>query len=195
MSKEHDLHEMEVYDKTILGFWIYLLTDFVFFGILFASYAVLVQNPFGGATPRELFNLPFVLIQTLILLTSSFVFSIASSYVYKKKRGMTLLFLTFSFFLGVLFLVMQLSDYGRLIKLGYNWQTNGFLSTYFTLLGIHSVHLIFGLVWFFVLGIPVAYHGLKPVNIKRLTCLKMFWQFVNIIWIFIFSFVYLIGAS
>lgn len=195
MSKEHDLHESEVYDKTILGFWIYLLTDFVFFGILFASYAVLVQNPFGGPTPKDLFNMPFVLIQTLILLTSSFIFSIASCYVHKKKRGLTLLFLALSFFLGVVFLVMQFSDYSRLMKLGCNWQTNGFLSTYFTLLGIHSAHVIIGLLWFFVLGIPVVYHGLKPVSIKRLTCLKMFWQFVNIIWIIIFSFVYLVGAN
>lgn len=195
MNQAHHAHELEVYDKTIFGFWVYLLTDFVFFGVIFAAYAVLVQNPFGGPTPKDLFHLPSTLVQTLLLLTSSFTISIANAFVHQKKRGLTLLFFVLTFLLGLAFLVMQFGEYSRIMSSGYSWSSNGFLSAYFTLLGIHSLHLIIALLWVFVLGIPVAYHGLRPVSIKRLTCLKMFWQFINIIWIFIFSLVYLIGAN
>lgn len=179
-------HPNEVHSKTILGFWIYLLTDFMMFGALFATYAVLVKGPLG----RDLFSLPFTLVQTLILLVSSFTFGLSERMV----KGKWVLW-GFTFFLGVLFLGMEGRELSSLVKRGFDWQTNAFLSIFFTLLGTHALHVIFGLLWMVVLLVPVGLFGLTEESVRKLTCLRMFWQFVNVVWIFIFSIVYLLGVA
>ncbi len=184
----------DVYSKTLLGFWLYILTDLILCGVLFAAYAVLANNTFGGPTAKDLFYMPSALIETMLLLTSSFTIALASVFVHRKQKGWTIGLYTITFVLGIAFMVMVFSEFSRILAEGYSWETSGFLSGYFTLLGTIALHMLIALLWILVLVIPVCYHGVSDVSVKRLTCLKMFWQFVNIVWIFIFSFVYLIGV-
>lgn len=182
------------YSRTVFGFWVYLLTDFLMFATIFAVYAVLHLNTFGGPGPKQLFSLPMALNQTWILLVATFFVSFGGASAHRNSRGGTITYFVITFILGVVFLGFQICDFSRLIELGATWKNNGFLSSYFTLLGTFDVHMIFALLWTIVLILPVIKRGLDEVSIRRLTCLRMFWQFLNIIWVFIFSIVYLLGA-
>ncbi|MBS0652481.1 MAG: cytochrome o ubiquinol oxidase subunit III [Verrucomicrobia bacterium] len=182
-----------VYSKTVLGFWIYLLTDFVLFGTLFASYAVLRHGTFGGPAAHELFDLRDALDRTLVLILCSLTAGLAGASAHRRHKLRTLCFFGATFLLGLLFMVMQFEEFQKLFASGNGWQRSGFLSAYFTLLGTFMIHVVFGLLWILVLLIPVCFNGINGVEIRRLTCLRMFWQFLSIIWIFIFTFVYLLG--
>jgi len=194
-SHEHfpDPHR-DLYSRTTFGFWIYLLTDFVLFGTLFATYAVLHRSTFGGPSVRDLFEVPYTLAPALILLMSSLTVGLGSAMAHRKDKKWTMLLFGITFLLGALFLFMEGGDMARLVHSGAGWEKSAFLSAYFTLVGTHAVHVIFGLLWVLVLLYPVWREGITSVSLRRLTCLKMFWQFLNIIWIFIFSFVYLLGV-
>lgn len=184
-----------IYSKTVFGFWIYLLTDFVLFGALFATYAVLRNSTYGGPSAAELFHLPFALMQTITLLVSSFTIGLAGAAAHRKEVKTTLALLAVTLLLGISFMGMELADFKQLIASGNGWQRSAFLSMFFTLVGTHGIHILFGLLWILVLGIPIWRHGITTVDIRRVTCLKMFWQFLNIVWIFVFSFVYLMGVK
>jgi len=185
----------DAYSRTIFGFWVYLMSDFILFGALFATYAVLCASTFGGPSARDLFHLPFTLIQTLLLLVSSFTAGLAGTAAHRKNQHLTLVFFGMTFFLGVLFMGMEIAEFSRLLNTGNNWDNSAFLSAYFTLVSTHGVHVLFGLLWIIILLLPVWREGVSHVSIRRLTCLRMFWQFLNIIWVFIFSFVYLMGVA
>lgn len=196
ISESHlDAHRDEVYSKTVFGFWVYLLTDFILFGALFATYIVLRNNTFGGPSTNELFHLPFNLIQTLILLVSTFVIGLAGASCHRRNKNWTIIFFGVTFLLGIAFMGMELTEFTRLVDSGNSWRRSAFLSAYFTLVGTHGVHMILALIWIIVLIIPVCRHGITPVSLLRLTCLRMFWQFLNIIWVFIFTIVYLLGVN
>jgi cytochrome o ubiquinol oxidase subunit 3 len=184
----------DLYSRTSFGFWIYLLTDFILFGTLFATYAVLRHSTFGGPSVRDLFEVPFTLGPALILLMSSFTVGLGAAMAHRKDKRWTMRLFGITFLLGALFFYMQIADMSRLVHCGAGWERSAFLSAYFTLVGTHAAHVIFGLLWILVLIYPVWREGITPVSLRRLTCLKMFWQFLNIIWIFIFSFVYLLGV-
>lgn len=181
------------YEKTLFGFWVYLLTDFVMFGALFSTYAVLHYSMFGVVAEHGLWNLPFTLIQTLLLVTASFTSGLAGAAAHRNNKRGTLWLFGLTFLLGLLFLGMQLFELNRLVQEGYAWHTNGFLSAFFTLIGTHAAHLFFALLWTLFLTLPVWREGITQVSLRRLTCLKMFWQFLNLVWVFIFSMVYLLG--
>jgi cytochrome o ubiquinol oxidase subunit 3 len=183
------------YSRTILGFWVYLMSDFVLFGALFAVYAVLSANSFGGPTPKELFSLPFAFVQSLILLSCSLTSGLAAASAHRKERNPTLLFFGITFLLGACFFGMVLADFSQLIQSGSSWRRSGFLSSYFTLIGTHGVHVLFGLLWIPILLLPVWKEGIEHATLRRLNCLRLFWQFLNIVWIFIFSLVYLMGVK
>jgi len=185
----------DTYSNTVFGFWVYLLTDFMLFGALFATYAVLKNNTFGGPPAKDLFHLPFVFIETLILLLCSFFSGLGGASAHRKKKNRTIILFGLTFLAGVVFMVMEFHDFNRLIDSGNSWQRSGFLSAYFTLVGTHSLHVILGLLWIIVILLPVFWSGLTPVNIKRLSCLRIFWQFLNVVWVFIFSIVYLMGVN
>jgi len=185
----------DVYSKTVFGFWVYIVTDFMMFAVLFATYDVLHNKTFGGPSSRELFNLPYTLIQTLILLVSTFTCGVGGVLAHRGNKNGTIAFFGITFLLGIAFMWMQLGEFAHLMGEGNNWQGSAFLSMFFTLVGTFGVHMIFALLWVIVLIVPVCLHGLTPVNIKRLTCLRMFWQFLNIVWIFIFTVVYLWGVK
>lgn len=184
----------DVYSKTVFGFWVYLLTDFILFGTLFATYSVLRGSTFGGPSPKELFQLPFTLTQTLFLLTSSFTVGLAGAYAHRKDKQKTIALFLLTFFLGIAFMGMELTEFSRILSRGYSWKTSAFLSAYFTLIATHGIHMIFALLWVIVLILPVWRRGLTAVSVQRLTCLRMFWQFLNIVWVFIFTAVYLVGS-
>ncbi len=188
-----DTHH-DSYSKTIFGFWVYLMSDFILFGTLFATYAVLSGSTFGGPSAKDLFSLPFNLVQTLVLLTCSFISGLAGAAAHRRDKKWTIALFGLTFVLGALFLGMMLTEFSGLIAGGHGWQKSAFLSAYFTLLGTHGVHVLFGLLWILVLLYPVWKEGIDPMSLRRLTCLRMFWQFLNIVWIFIFSFVYLMGV-
>lgn len=187
-------HQKEVYSKTIFGFWLYLMTDCLLFATLFASYVVLHPNTFGGPTSQQIFNLPYVLTETIILLTSSFVSGLGILFVHRNRKNNVLFCFILTFLLGLAFLVLELNEFGHLIEQGYSWKRSAFLSAYFTLVGTHGLHITIGLLWIVVLMIQIGASGLVFDNVKRLMCLSIFWHFLDIIWIFIFTIVYLMGT-
>lgn len=194
MKSYPDIHH-DLYSRTIFGFWLYLMSDFILFGVLFAVYIVLSHATFGGPTARALFHLPFTLLQTLVLLCSTLTVGLGGASAHRGKKNLTLIFFGITFLLGCVFLSMQLSEFSEYIQAGHSWRRSAFLSGYFTLIGTHTAHIVLGLLWMLVLLYPVYREGVTPNSVRRLTCMRMFWQFLNIVWIFIFSFVYLLGAK
>jgi cytochrome o ubiquinol oxidase subunit 3 len=195
MVEEHTHHHPDTYSKTIFGFWLYLMTDCLLFGSFFATYAVLQDNTFGGPTARDLFNLPLVLTQTLILLASSFACGPAQVAELRQDKKKVLLWLGVAFVLGAVFFGMVFGDLIRLVQEGNGWQKSAFLSAFFTLVGVQLMHIVAGLLWMLILMGLVVKRGLIESTIRRLTCLRLFWHFLNIVWIFIFTFVYLMGVK
>jgi cytochrome o ubiquinol oxidase subunit 3 len=180
--------------KVNFGFWLYLMTDCVLFATLFATFAVLRNNTFGGPGGSELFKLPYVLIETLLLLTSSFTCGLAMLSAGQNKRQQVMIWFSITFLLGLAFLGMELSEFRNLVVEGNSWRRSGFLSAFFTLVGTHGLHITIGLVWIGTMLIKIAKKGITASSLKRLALLSMFWHFLDIIWIFIFTFVYLIGT-
>lgn len=180
--------------KSIFGFWVYLMTDCVLFASLFATYAVLRNNTAGGPDGKELFSLPYVLAETLILLTSSFVCGLAILAAHNKQKRQVLWLFGITFVLGLAFLGLELHEFRNLYVEGNSWRRSGFLSAFFTLVGTHGLHITAGLIWMAVMLIRVAKSGLKPISLRRLTMLSLFWHFLDIIWIFIFTIVFLMGS-
>ncbi|MCK9344874.1 MAG: cytochrome o ubiquinol oxidase subunit III [Candidatus Pacebacteria bacterium] len=181
--------------KALFGFWIYIMSDVLLFGSLFATYAVLHNNVFGGPSAGELFSMPFVLTETLILLTSTFTYGLASVYAHHHNRkDLVIFWMMLTMFLGVAFLVMEVTEFVKLFGEGASWQVSGFLSSFFTLVGTHGVHVTAGVLWMGGLLVQVLRHGLTETTVGKITTLGLFWHFLDIVWIFIFTFVYLMGA-
>lgn len=195
MSDNPTSQEQQVQERRALGFWIYLMTDAILFGALFAMYAALHTNTFGGPSGRDLFDMPYALTETLILLTSSFVCGLAILEARRGVRKMALLWLGATMLLGGMFLAMELHEFAGMINDGNSWKRSGFLSAFFTLVGTHGLHITAGLVWAAVLVTKLARRGITPTNRHQLTLFSMFWHFLDIIWIFIFTIVYLMGVS
>ena len=188
-------HSHHPYDgsKNIFGFWIYIMSDCVLFATLFAVYAVLHTHTFSGATAKELFSLPFVLIETLFLLTSSFTYGLAMlSHNIDKNKVMQWMAVTFV--LGFCFIAMEIYEFHELYSEGHSWAASAFLSSFFTLVGTHGLHVSIGLIWIAMMIFQVNKHGITPVTKTKLTYLGLFWHFLDIVWIFVFSIVYLMGA-
>lgn len=185
--------ERELNDKTVLGFWTYLMTDCVLFATLFAVYAVLHKNTFGGPGAAELFSMPFVLVETMLLLTSSFTAGLAVIGS-RINRKLTLGALGITFLLGAAFLGMELYEFSKLAHEGNSWQRSGFLSAFFTLVGTHGLHIASGLLWVCVIAVQIARKGLTVHVTRRLKLWSLFWHFLDVVWIFIFTFVYLLGV-
>lgn len=182
-------------DKTIFGFWVYIMTDCVLFASLFATYAVLRNNTYGGPGAHELFSMPFVLTETILLLTSSYTAGLAMIAMHARKLTVTLLLLAATFLLGAAFLGMELHEFSNLIGEGHGWQASAFLTSFFTLVGTHGLHITVGLLWLTVLAVYLIKKGFTDTITKRLTLFSLFWHFLDIVWIFIFTIVYLLGAA
>ncbi|MBI1856910.1 cytochrome o ubiquinol oxidase subunit III [Candidatus Saccharibacteria bacterium] len=181
-------------DRSTFGFWIYLMTDCVLFASLFATFAVLRNNTYGGPSGNDIFKLPFVLSETIILLTSSFTSSLMILAARRGNSARVLLWLMTTSLLGLTFLGLEISEFSKLISEGYGWQRSGFLSAFFTLVGTHGLHITIGLIWATVLMAQIYQRGIISSTNRRLTAFSMFWHFLDIVWIFIFTMVYLMGV-
>ena len=186
--------EVAVYQRKSLGFWIYLMTDCVLFATLFATFAVLRSATAGGPAGSDIFDLNFVLIETMILLTSSFTAGLAVLGAELGFKKQTIIWLLITFALGATFLAMELWEFSQLIGEGHGWQQSAFLSSYFVLVGTHGLHIAVGLIWMAVVIFRLLQRNFKETDVRRLSILGLFWHFLDVIWIFIFSFVYLIGG-
>lgn len=193
MSVETGHITQESSTKT-LGFWIYIMTDCVLFGTLFATYAVLHGSTFGGPSSSQLFDLPYVFIETFLLLTSSFTIGMAVLSAQAGHKSRTIGWLILTFILGLSFVAMELTEFSHLVADGNSWQRSGFLSAFFTLVGTHGAHISVGLLWMIVMTLRIVKGGLKSVDVRRLALLGLFWHFLDIIWICIFTIVYLMGV-
>lgn len=182
-------------DKVAFGFWVYLMTDLIMFGVLFAAYAVLRGNTFGGPGPETLFSLPAALAETLILLTSSFTCGLAMLAVHRGKKNQALALFGTTLVLGLTFLSFELAEFSHLIADGNSWTRSAFLSSFFTLVGTHGLHIAIGSLWIIVGMFQISARGLTPFITSKLTRLSLFWHFLDIVWIFIFTIVYLMGAA
>jgi len=181
-------------EKKTLGFWIYLMTDCLLFASLFATFAVLRNNTNGGPGGSELFDMPFVLLETMVLLTSSFTVGLAILGSARGLKVQTMFWLLLTFALGGFFLVLEVSEFAKLAAEGNSWQRSGFLSAFFTLVGTHGLHILVGMLWLGVMLFRLWKFKFKRTDINRLALFGLFWHFLDVVWIFIFSIVYLIGG-
>lgn len=188
-------HHIETHTKTVFGFWVYIMTDCILFGCLFATYVVLQGNTFGGPSGKDLFSLPYALGETFFLLTSSFVSGLAMIAGFKGKRGQVLMWLALTLMLGCGFLTMEIMEFTGFVLDGNSWQRSAFLSSFFTLVGTHGTHVTFGSIWIIVLAGQILYKGLTFDTLRRQVCFTIFWHFLDVVWIFIFTVVYLMGAA
>jgi cytochrome o ubiquinol oxidase subunit 3 len=195
MEKPINSMEHSTNDNHIFGFWIYLMSDLIIFGVLFAAYAVLQGNTFGGPSAQTLFSLPSALTDTLILLTSSFTCGLATLAAQNKKVGQTIGWLVTTFVLGATFLTLELMEFSKFAAAGNGPQRSAFLSSFFTLVGTHGLHIAVGLLWIIIAIIQLKVRGLTPSITSKLTRFTLFWHFLDIVWIFIFTMVYLMGHT
>lgn len=179
---------------TLLGFWLYLMSDCLVFACLFAMYGVLGRSYAAGPSGADLFDLPLVAVNTALLLLSSITYGFAMLEMLKKRKGGTLLWLAVTGLLGAGFIGIELYEFAHLLHQGAGPQRSAFLSSFFTLVGTHGLHVTFGIIWLITLMIQVGKHGLIVENRRRLFCLSMFWHFLDVVWIGVFTFVYLMGS-
>lgn len=178
-------------ERTQLGFWIYIMTDCVLFASLFATYAVMRTATNGGPGGADLFSLPYVLVETLLLLTSSFTCGLMILALQAGNRRRVVQLLLATMLLGAVFVGLEISEFYKLAAEGNSWQRSGFLSSYFTLVATHGLHICVGLLWAAVLLVRIIRNGLDGAVVKRLALFSIFWHFLDVVWIFIFSIVYL----
>ncbi|AWN53713.1 cytochrome o ubiquinol oxidase subunit III [Methylobacterium sp. 17Sr1-1] len=179
---------------TMLGFWLYLMSDCLIFAILFATYGVLGRNYAAGPSGADLFDLKLVAVNTAMLLFSSITYGFAMLEMEKGDQRMTQAWLAITGAFGLCFIGLELYEFAHLIHEGATPQRSAFLSSFFTLVGTHGLHVSFGLVWLVTLMVQVHQRGLIEANRRRLMCLSMFWHFLDVIWIGVFTFVYLMGS-
>ena len=176
------------------GFWIFLLSDIVMFSALFAAYAVLVRATAGGPTGAELFNQASVAIETACLLASSFTCGLMSLAVGSRRRTTTYVFAAVTFVLGVVFLTLEIREFAGMIAIGATPQRSAFLSAFFALVGCHGLHVAAGLICLAVMMAQIAIKGFRPAVERRLLCFALFWHALDIIWVWLFTVVYLMGV-
>ncbi|MGI6246037.1 MAG: cytochrome o ubiquinol oxidase subunit III [Pseudochelatococcus sp.] len=179
---------------TMLGFWIYLMSDCLIFASLFAVHAVVGRNYAGGPAPVDLFDLNLVLVSTAALLISSITYGFAVIAMQKHDKAGLLRWLAVTGVFGLAFLGLTLFEFQHLIHIGATPQVSAFLSSFFTLVGTHALHVAFGTIWLGVLLVQIAQRGIGEGNVRRVMCLSMFWHFLDLVWIVVFSFVYLMGV-
>jgi cytochrome o ubiquinol oxidase subunit III len=177
------------------GFWIFLLSDIIMFAALFASYAVLVHSTAGGPTGAQLFNQKAVAIETACLLASSYACGLMSLAINSRRYLRTYLGALISFALGAAFLTLEIREFANMIAIGATPERSAFLSAFFTLVGCHGLHVTLGLIWLAVMMVQVAVMGLDATVQRRLLCFALFWHALDIVWVGVFTVVYLMGVS
>ncbi|WP_425477493.1 cytochrome o ubiquinol oxidase subunit III [Dyella solisilvae] len=190
----HVTSETHPPNGTLLGFWVYLMSDCLVFACLFAAYGVLGRQFAGGPTAAEVLEIPTVALNTALLLLSSITYGFAVLEMQRDRQSPMLGWLVVTGLLGLGFLTIELREFAHLISIGAGPQRSAFLSSFFTLVGTHGLHVTTGILWMIVLIIQVLKKGLITANKRRLMCLSMFWHFLDVVWVGVFSFVYLMGV-
>jgi cytochrome o ubiquinol oxidase subunit III len=175
------------------GFWIFILSDMVMFSALFAAFAVLRGNTAGGPTGSELFNLTNVFIETMCLLVSSYTCGLGVLSAERRQPQRFLIFAVITFALGAAFLIIEATEFARMVEMGAGPSRSAFLSAFFTLVGTHGVHVTGGLIALIYLGAQVIVKGLRAAVLRRLLCWSLFWHALDIVWVGVFTLVYLMG--
>ena len=189
-----DEHEHPEGASTQLGFWLYLMSDCLVFAVLFATFGVLGGSFAAGPSPKDLFDLPLVALNTSMLLLSSITYGFALLEMQKNRVQQMLMWLVVTGLFGAAFLGIELFEFTHMILEGATPQRSAFLSSFFTLVGTHGLHVTFGIVWMITLIVQVRRLGLIEANKRRILCLSMFWHFLDVVWIGVFTFVYLMGV-
>lgn len=192
-TREPDPHQ-DTFSKTVLGFWLYLMTDCLVFASLFTTYAVLHKETFGGPSSKDIFDLSLAFAETMILLLSTATCGFAVLATYRKSKARVITWLAATFVLGASFLTLELREFAQLVHEGYGWDRSAFLSAFFSLVGTHGLHITVGLVWIVVMLGQVLVLGINAMTFRRLVIFSLFWHFLDLVWIFIFTFVYLLGV-
>ena len=191
---EEDEHHAASGGGTLLGFWIYLMSDALIFATLFATFGVVSGNYAGGPAPREIFELPLVALNTAMLLLSSITFGMGMIDMEAGRTRAVQGWLAVTALFGLAFISIELYEFASLIAEVATPQRSAFLSAFFTLVGTHGLHVTFGLIWIAVMMVQIGQRGLIPENRRRLICLGMFWHLLDVVWIGVFTFVYLLGV-
>ena len=190
----HDDHHHDSGQMTVLGFWLYLMTDCILFASLFATYAVLSGSFAGGPSGHDIFELKFVAVETLFLLLSSITFGFAMLKMFAGNKAGVLGWLAVTFLFGAGFIAMEIYEFHHLIGEGFGPQRSGFLSAFFALVGTHGLHVTAGLIWMAIMMYQINKHGITPTAKTRMSCLSLFWHFLDVVWICVFTVVYLLGV-
>ena len=193
-SRSYFVREHHPENGSLLGFWLYLMSDCLIFACLFATYAVLGRSYADGPTGAALFDLPLVAVNTAMLLLSSISYGFAMLAMQRKQLRSTLVWLGITGLFGLAFLSLEMYEFIHLIHEGAGPQRSAFLSSFFALVGTHGLHVTFGVIWLVTLMFQLNKHGLTPENGRRMMCLSLFWHFLDVIWIGVFTFVYLMGV-
>ncbi|WP_312240320.1 cytochrome o ubiquinol oxidase subunit III [Pantoea sp.] len=189
---EHGHHDASA--NKIFGFWIYLMSDCIIFATLFATYAVMVNSTAGGPAGKDIFELPFVMGETALLLLSSITYGMAVIAMNNDNKAGVNSWLALTFLFGLGFIGMEIYEFHHLIAEGFGPDRSGFLSGFFTLVGTHGLHVTSGLIWMLVMMFQVSKRGLTSTNRTRILCLSLFWHFLDVVWICVFTVVYLMGV-
>ncbi len=189
-----EAHHHDSDSTDVFGFWMYILTDCILFGCLFATFLVLNSPGYPGPVLKNFVNLHDVLIETFLLLISNFTFGLAMLNLYQDKLHKVQVWLGITFLLGVGFIVMEVTEFTHMANDGFRWDVSGAISSFFTLVGTHGLHVSIGLAWIIFMIIQLPFIKSNPVKRRRMTYLGLFWNFLDIVWIFVFTIVYLMGA-
>ncbi len=192
--KESSTRKLEKYEKAEFGFWLYLLTDIILFASLFATYMILRNNIAGAGSSAELLDPKYALLETVLLLTSSFTCGVAVLALRFKYKTLALSLLVATLLLGIGFIALELSEFIQLVHEGQSWRESAFLSAFFTLVGVHGLHITIGIIWGTVMAFYIAKFGVTANSVRKFTLFSLFWHFLDLVWIFIFTIVYL-GAA
>lgn len=186
-------HDADVTD--VFGFWLYLMTDCILFGCLFAVFLVLNKPAMVNIpTLKQFIDLKYVLVETFMLLASNYTFCLAILSLYKNNRAKTQFWLLVTFIFGAIFVTMELYEFAKLASEGFRWDMSAQASAFFTLVGTHGLHVSVGLLWIFIMMTQLSIVTSIDVLKRRMTYLGLFWNFLDIVWIFLFTIVYLMGA-
>jgi cytochrome o ubiquinol oxidase subunit 3 len=197
MHKQATINDVDHHDSgstDVFGFWLYILTDCVLFGCLFATFLVLNAPGYPGPNLKNYVNLKDVLIETFVLLISNFTFCLAILNLYQNKIFKVQIWLAFTFLLGAIFIAMEVNEFMHMASEGFRWDVSGAISSFFTLVGTHGLHVGFGLLWILIMIIQLPFIKLDESKQRRMTYLGLFWNFLDIVWIFVFTIVYLMRA-
>ena len=191
---DHHDHAEEAKENALFGFWIYLMTDCILFASLFATYAVLDHNYAGGPTSKDIFDLKYVFVETMFLLISSFTNGFAMISMHRADKSRTIKWLMLTALFGLGFIGMEVNEFTHLVLEGSGPGRSGFLSAFFTLVGTHGLHVTTGLVWMSVMMLQLHFKGITPRTSSRLLRLSLFWHFLDVVWVGVFTVVYLMGV-